>query len=73
MESASQATSLIGSPRINPVPAAIAAAAPMSRRVLLWGSASTVERLCREVPRDAVVGKKDSAMALRVLSSDCAS
>ena len=35
MESALHAASLTGSPRMNPVPAARAATAPMSRRVLL--------------------------------------
>ena len=35
MDSALQAASLIGSPKMNPVPAATAATAPIGRRVLL--------------------------------------
>ena len=73
MESALDAASIIGSPRMNPVQAASAATAPMSRRVRLSGSSSSIERHCRGVPRDDAGGKKESAMVLRVFSSDCAS
>ena len=73
MESALQAESFMGSPRMNPVPAASAATAPLSRRVLFWGSFSLIERLWRVVPGDVSGGKKDSATSLKVLSSIWAS
>ena len=44
MESVLHAASLIGSPKMNPIPAASAATPPMRRRVRLWGSSSSVER-----------------------------
>ena len=73
MESALHAASLIGSPKMIPVPAASAATAPMRRRVRLWGSSSSVERFRRVGPGDDSGGKKDSATSLRVLSSIWAS
>ena len=69
MESALHAASIIGSPRMNPVPAASVATAPMSRRVLLSSSSSSIERIRGVDPSDDSCGMKDSATSLKVLSS----
>ena len=73
IESAFYDASLIGSPKITPVPSASAATAPMSRRVLLWGTSSTIERLRRVGPGGDSGGKTDFATSLKVLSSSWAS
>ena len=73
MERALHAASLIGSPRMNHVAAASAATAPISCRVRLWGSSSSIERLRRVVSGDNYGGTKDSAISLKVLNSSRAS
>ena len=68
IDRALQAASLIGSSRTNPVPAANVATAPMIRRVLLWDSSTSVDRRLRWFLGDAIGGKNDLAISLKILS-----